>query len=176
MTEQGRPILIIRLWTEQQVDSYYLILKYVFYDLEQNINSDSRLRLRKIRQGTTSVVVSFFVNCWKFCIICCRLRRGNGLSIRAGSSQTNSGGTFHPLGSIRIPPYFNQRTIDYDVAVISVLNPFTESSTTRRISLAPAGSIINQGESLTVTGWGVLSVSILQGQRMNSSVSPFVTR
>ncbi|XP_047546045.1 CLIP domain-containing serine protease B9-like [Vanessa atalanta] len=75
--------------------------------------------------------------------------------IRAGSTLADSGGTQYNTSRYRQHPFYNPMNSDYDVGIINVPNGMTlDGVNTRAVPLPKAGTKINNGTNVLVTGWG----------------------
>ncbi|XP_078037024.1 trypsin-1-like [Augochlora pura] len=74
-------------------------------------------------------------------------------SLRAGNNDKNKG-TRHTVKNIIRHPQYNSQTIDYDIALIEVNEPFKFSSSVKAVQLASAEP--PSGKVVEVTGWGAL--------------------
>ncbi|KAL1490523.1 hypothetical protein ABEB36_013201 [Hypothenemus hampei] len=93
--------------------------------------------------------------------------RVSHITIRAGSSARTSGGTIVKTKKLYAHSSFNADTYDYDVAVIELASALTFGTGVRAISLPSASTSFNNGQTSTVTGWGLTTndgslASILQ--------------
>jgi trypsin len=80
--------------------------------------------------------------------------------IRAGSTDSDSGGTQYSTSLYSIHPRYNPLTSDYDVGVVRTLTEMTlDGTNTKAVTLADAGSAVEPGTDLLVSGWGTTSVS-----------------
>nr|XP_023028142.1 trypsin-like [Leptinotarsa decemlineata] len=75
------------------------------------------------------------------------------LYIRAGSSRTDSGGQVSKVDRFIVHPYYNDSSLDYDVALLQLVSPVTTPNATAA-ALPEAGKAVPVGAMLTVTGWG----------------------
>ncbi|XP_026738954.1 trypsin-3-like [Trichoplusia ni] len=84
--------------------------------------------------------------------------------IRIGSTRSNSGGEMYEATSWFTHPMYDSQTSDYDVAVVRVAYGMTLNGvTTKAIRMVSRASDVEDGEDVTVTGWGTTSVSIQEG-------------
>lgn len=80
--------------------------------------------------------------------------------VRIGSTESNSGGTEYETTRFYSHPLYDSRTMDYDVGVVSIpegMNLNGTNATT--IRLVGYGNDPQDGEDVTVTGWGDTEVS-----------------
>lgn len=80
--------------------------------------------------------------------------------IVAGSSTHSSGGSFHLAVDIKIHPNYDRDRHDYDVAAIQVEPKFKYDAKVQPILIATDRPVVN--DSLVVTGWGAISVSLVR--------------
>ncbi|XP_053608791.1 trypsin-4-like [Plodia interpunctella] len=74
--------------------------------------------------------------------------------IRAGSSFHAEGGKIYNVLSVIFHPKRVKLTYDYDVAVLKTEKIAIDGVTTKPVKLADAGSSLEPGELVDVTGWG----------------------
>ncbi|XP_046979073.1 trypsin-7-like [Vanessa cardui] len=75
--------------------------------------------------------------------------------IRAGSTLADSGGTQYNTSLYRQHPFYNPLNSDYDVGLINVPRGITlDGVNTKAVPLPRAGTTINNGTNILVTGWG----------------------
>ncbi|KAJ8918131.1 hypothetical protein NQ315_011588 [Exocentrus adspersus] len=79
------------------------------------------------------------------------------LSIRAGSSYHNSGGTVVKVSKIYQHSQFNSDTYDYDVAVLKLASALTLGTNVATITLIAANLEIKDGDTAVASGWGRLT-------------------
>ncbi|XP_026747391.1 trypsin-like [Trichoplusia ni] len=80
------------------------------------------------------------------------------VTIRIGSTDSNSGGTTYETSLYSIHPRYNSITNNYDIAVIRVASGMTlNSNTTKAIQMVDSGSDVEDGDNVTATGWGATS-------------------
>ncbi|KAJ8932949.1 hypothetical protein NQ314_014328 [Rhamnusium bicolor] len=89
------------------------------------------------------------------------------LTVRIGSSYVGSGGEVITVLSTIIHPNYDERTYDYDIALLSLSSSATSNVIARAIALPSTQTGPNAGQTATITGWGALtqggvSPSILQ--------------
>lgn len=80
--------------------------------------------------------------------------------VRVGSSQRNTGGQLARITEVRQHPQFNPATYNFDVAVVRTCDCLDYSESFYRIDLVGAGTNILEGTVATLTGYGLLYVSI----------------
>ncbi|KAJ9596143.1 hypothetical protein L9F63_027234 [Diploptera punctata] len=83
---------------------------------------------------------------------------GSSLSqskMRVGSSYIEEGGSLHQAISIIIHPQYDSHSMDNDIAIIKVTEPFVFGTNVQRITLIT--NSVPTGTPATVTGWGRLS-------------------
>ncbi|KAI7815458.1 Serine protease, partial [Rhyzopertha dominica] len=76
------------------------------------------------------------------------------LSIRAGSTLRNQGGTVVNVAAIHQNPDFDWSYIDYDISILELAEELEFSSSIGPISLPEVNQIVEAGTNSTVTGWG----------------------
>ncbi|KAJ8946729.1 hypothetical protein NQ318_020823 [Aromia moschata] len=73
--------------------------------------------------------------------------------IRVGTTDRGSGGETFEIAEIVYHPQYNWEHDDYD-AVLLRLNATVSSPYAQIIEMVPQGSLLPQGENITVVGWG----------------------
>ncbi|XP_049762263.1 trypsin alpha-4-like [Schistocerca cancellata] len=76
------------------------------------------------------------------------------LTVRAGSSYRNSGGTVLDVAQAIKNKLYYAINVDYDIAVLQPAEPFPLGSDVQPVSLPEAGYDPPSGLAVTVTGWG----------------------
>ncbi|XP_018573075.1 trypsin-3-like [Anoplophora glabripennis] len=79
------------------------------------------------------------------------------LSIRAGSSFHNSGGTVVAVSQIYQHTQFNPDTYDYDISVLKLKSRLTLGTNIALITMIAANTAIRNGDLAVATGWGQLT-------------------
>lgn len=99
----------------------------------------------------------------------------SNLSIRAGSSIRNSGGTVVNVKTIHQNPRYQSSTIDYDITILELSTPLTLATNIGEVDLPPKTGASNpaDGTSVYCTGWGTtseggVSANQLQGVEVNA--------
>ncbi|KAJ8942826.1 hypothetical protein NQ318_022840 [Aromia moschata] len=82
----------------------------------------------------------------------------SAVTIRAGSSNRNSGGAVVSVSRAISHQSYNGRTIDYDISLLQ-LSSGISTANARAIALPSAGSGPVAGATCTITGWGTLRES-----------------
>ncbi len=77
------------------------------------------------------------------------------IDVLTGTRSLSSGGTRHAVSSIRIHPSYNNSTLDYDVAVLTL----STSATGLPLATVIGTTDVADGTNLLVTGWGNTSIS-----------------
>lgn len=77
------------------------------------------------------------------------------IDILAGTRSLSSGGTRHAVSSISIHPSYNNSTLDYDVAVLTLAT----SASGLPLATVIGTTDVADGTNLLVTGWGNTSIS-----------------
>ncbi|XP_076260669.1 trypsin-1-like [Rhynchophorus ferrugineus] len=75
------------------------------------------------------------------------------LSIRAGTSQRNSGGEVYRIKYMYAHPRYASSIVDFDIALLELAEPVT-TELVRPIELPKEGSQVPHGVLATITGWG----------------------
>ena len=81
----------------------------------------------------------------------------SSLSIRAGSSIRNSGGTVIGVKKINQNPSYNSWTIDYDISVLELESSLTFSDAIATVGLPSLNQVVPAGSDAVCTGWGTLT-------------------
>jgi trypsin len=77
------------------------------------------------------------------------------IDVLAGTRSLSSGGTRHAVSSISIHPSYNNSTLDYDVAVLTL----STSASGLPLATVIGTTDVADGTNLLVTGWGNTSTS-----------------
>lgn len=77
------------------------------------------------------------------------------IDVLAGTRSLSSGGTRHAVSSISIHPSYNNTTLDYDVAVLTL----STSASGLPLATVIGTTDVADGTNLLVTGWGNTSTS-----------------
>ncbi|XP_069685332.1 trypsin beta-like [Periplaneta americana] len=85
----------------------------------------------------------------------CIIGSASSLTLRAGSTYSNTGGTVHQVSQAIRHGSYNANTLDYDIAVLKVSSAFSFGSSVQAIPLE-TGSV-SAGTSAVVSGWGTTS-------------------
>lgn len=84
----------------------------------------------------------------------------NAFTLRAGSSNFASGGTIHTVIRGYDHAYFSLVTVDYDIAVLEVGEPFALGTPgIAAVSLPEIGYYPAEGTIVYGSGWGTTTVS-----------------
>nr|XP_033333561.1 trypsin alpha-3-like isoform X2 [Megalopta genalis] len=94
-------------------------------------------------------------------------------SLRAGNNNKDKG-TRHSVKNIIRHPNYNSNTVDYDIALIEVNEPFVFGSTVKPVQLATAEPA--SGKVVTITGWGALREGGSTSPLLQQVSVPVVTR
>ncbi|XP_056640870.1 serine protease 30-like [Diorhabda sublineata] len=78
------------------------------------------------------------------------------LSVRVGSSWRNEGGAVYDVGKIEVHPDFDDLTFDYDISILRLTTSLDFGKGVQPITLATAGTQIDDNLDGYVTGWGKL--------------------
>ncbi|XP_046404252.1 trypsin alpha-like [Ischnura elegans] len=79
------------------------------------------------------------------------------LTVRAGSSIVNSGGSIHQVTKIHQHPGFDIYVLDGDISIIEVSPPFEFGRGVQPIALPDSDMDVAVGSSADVSGWGTTS-------------------
>ncbi|XP_068083831.1 trypsin-3 [Anabrus simplex] len=85
---------------------------------------------------------------------CVYVALDGSVTIRAGSSYRERGGSVHETEEIFVHPLYNSTTVDYDIALIKVASPFLLSNDIQVIPLPSQNDDVSEGATAVVTGWG----------------------
>lgn len=87
--------------------------------------------------------------------------RASRVYVRAGSTNSESGGRMYSTSLYIIHPMYNPATSDYDVAVVKLLKPIKlDGTSTKVVPLPDEGTEVPAGTEVLVSGWGDTSVSL----------------
>lgn len=78
------------------------------------------------------------------------------ISIRAGSSTREMGGSVHAVLRIIQHPQWDSGTNDIDISIVELLLTFFMGANVQPVLVATSGSTIDPGENVWVSGWGAL--------------------
>lgn len=90
---------------------------------------------------------------------CLNFKIPQTINLRAGSNQTQVGGTVYKVSNFVIHPNYNRSSGEYDVALLNLTRPFVYKDTVRPVSLIKPLQNVTVGEPAYVTGWGYVSNS-----------------
>lgn len=90
---------------------------------------------------------------------CLRFKTPAQVNLRAGSNETQTGGTVYGVSAFYFHPKFNSTTGDYDAALLKLSRPFNYSRSVQSIPLVTSYKNIPIGTYGVVTGWGYLTNS-----------------
>ncbi|XP_046404255.1 trypsin-1-like [Ischnura elegans] len=76
------------------------------------------------------------------------------LSVRAGSSEVNSGGSIHQVTKIHQHPGFDIGVLDGDISILEVNPPFQFGTGVQPIALPASDMDVAVGSNADVSGWG----------------------
>ncbi|XP_045492083.1 trypsin-like [Colias croceus] len=78
--------------------------------------------------------------------------------VRAGSTNSDEGGTMYSTTSFSQHPRYNARTSDYDVGVVTLRQRIPLDGTNMKaVTLVSRGASVPAGDNVTVSGWGATS-------------------
>lgn len=109
---------------------------------------------------------------YNFYWILYRSRNPSDLQIRAGTTYRDNGGIVHHIDTIETHPLFDEKTIDYDAAVITIRNQFKFSNTIQPIEMATSKTLPVNEEG-RVSGWGRTKVCHLLLYNYNNTNMKF---
>ncbi|KAL4985249.1 trypsin-like cysteine/serine peptidase domain-containing protein [Aspergillus falconensis] len=81
----------------------------------------------------------------------------SSLSIRAGSTYHDNGGTVVNVKAITVHPEYNANTVDNDISILELAEELQFGSGIRAIDLPSSSSLPSEGTIGTATGWGALT-------------------
>lgn len=85
------------------------------------------------------------------------------VTVRAGTSTVQTGGTLVNAKRIIIHPQYNRRNLDKDAALINLDSPLPLNGGSIRVArLINSGAIVLPGRLLTASGWGYIRVSVIK--------------
>lgn len=79
------------------------------------------------------------------------------MSIRAGSSIRNSGGSVVNVKTIFQNPSYDSWNIDYDISVLELSSTLSFGDAIAAVPLPVQDQAINAGDESVITGWGTLT-------------------
>lgn len=95
-------------------------------------------------------------------VLCAFLRQRPGaIRFRAGTSRRGEGGTIHHADTITVHPQYDYVIADYDIAFVTVKEPFEFTESVQAIPLATSEP--QDGDVALISGWGVEHVSKVKG-------------
>ncbi|GLH15203.1 Trypsin-7, partial [Gryllus bimaculatus] len=106
------------------------------------------LQIRGYHECGGSIISSEWVLTAAHCIY----SSSDFITVRAGTTTREDGGTVHEVAEIVTHPSFNWTTADYDIAVMKIEGKFTFGANVQSIRLAK--SMPPPGTLADVTGWG----------------------
>lgn len=78
------------------------------------------------------------------------------LSIRAGTSTRESGGAVVKVQKTTVHPKWSIESLDYDMAVLELQNPFSLKNEIQPIKLPSADLEVAKDTKTTISGWGMV--------------------
>ena len=110
------------------------------------------LQYRSIHHCGGSIISTSFILTAAHCVY--SLNR-QYLSVRLGTDKLGLGGEVIRVKSIRVHPFYNHNTINYDFSLLLLANDVSlESGVKEIIQLPFLNDPIDDGENVFVTGWG----------------------
>lgn len=83
------------------------------------------------------------------------------LSVRVGSTRNYDGGDIHEVKKIKIHPYYNRATYDFDVSLLQLSKLIKiDDLTKQEISLPVYGELLPEKTPVLVSGWGELKLQV----------------
>ncbi|XP_060800743.1 trypsin 5G1-like [Amyelois transitella] len=96
--------------------------------------------------------------------------------VRAGSTDSDSGGKMYSSSIYTIHPKYNRQTSDYDIGVIKLLRKMTlDGTTTKAVQLPSSDTMVVPGDNVIVTGWGATSEGGDTTNILNAVTVPITT-
>ncbi|CAK1551976.1 unnamed protein product [Leptosia nina] len=78
--------------------------------------------------------------------------------VRAGSTESDSGGTQYSTKTFFQHPMYDSTTSDYDVGLVKLRKRINiDGKNTKKVTLVARNTAIPAGQNVTVTGWGATS-------------------
>ncbi|KAK9751366.1 Trypsin [Popillia japonica] len=99
----------------------------------------------------------------------------SSLSIRAGSSIRNSGGSVVSVSVLNQHPSFDYWSLDYDISVLSLSSSLSLGSNIAAISLPSENQQLAAGTESVVSGWGTTSESGAAANQLQAVSVPLVS-
>ncbi|KAJ9595090.1 hypothetical protein L9F63_013616 [Diploptera punctata] len=92
---------------------------------------------------------------WALSAAHCIVGSASTLTLRAGSTYSNSGGTIHQVSQATRHASYSSSTLDYDIAVLRVSSAFSLGSNIQVVSMETG--TVAAGTNAVVSGWGTTS-------------------
>lgn len=89
-------------------------------------------------------------------------RNPSNFALRVGSRYTNKDGLYLATSQVIYHPLYNDVTFENDIAIIKIEEPLEFDESISPISLPDNEITFDDGDLVTVTGWGRLYVTILK--------------
>ncbi|KAI4459627.1 polyserase-related [Holotrichia oblita] len=99
----------------------------------------------------------------------------SSLSIRAGSSTRNSGGTVVSVSVLNQHPSFDYWSLDYDISVLTLASSLSFGSNIAAISLPAQNQQLAAGTESVVSGWGTTSENGAAANQLQAVSVPLVS-
>lgn len=93
------------------------------------------------------------------------------MSVRVGSSSSETGGQTFQVSEKIEHPHYNASTFDYDLSVLTLFEPMSFTESIQPISLPKNGMKLHAGERTLVTGWGFVEENIGRTENQLRAVS-----
>lgn len=93
------------------------------------------------------------------------------MSVRVGSSSIEFGGETYQVSKKTEHPNYDTSTFDYDISILTLLNPITFSHSIKPIALPENNLKMNAGDRTLVSGWGFIAENIGKAETYLRAVS-----
>lgn len=97
------------------------------------------------------------------------------MSVRAGSSYHNTGGTIIAVAQIYQHTQFNVDTYDYDISVLRLKSSLKLGTNIAIITMISASTAIKDGDLAVATGWGRLTNEGIVPTQLQTVSLPTIT-
>lgn len=95
-------------------------------------------------------------------------------SVRAGSSYWANGGQLVQLQYVVRHAQYNPNTYDFDIAIIKLASALTFNTAVQPVVLAQTDSVLSAGQSIQVSGWGRLTVRLLDEEVIQGELVDYI--